>query len=125
MESHVVLAASARWFIPICTLVALTLLTSGSPGDGAGVRAGLTFALAIAAHALVFGVAAARVAFPAWAARSALGLGMGLVALSAASPNLQFGRQAMEVGLFATVAAAASLVLMILSGRAPTLRETP
>lgn len=124
MEAHVVLAASARWFIPISTLVALVLLAGGAPGDGVGMRAGLTFTLAIAGHALVFGVAAAKAALPAWAARWALALGMALVSFAAASPNFQFSGQVMEAGLFAIVAAAAALILTVLIGRAPTLRET-
>lgn len=124
METHAVLGASARWFIPLGTLVALVLLAGGAPGDGVGVRAGLTFALVMAAHALVFGVAAAKSALPAWAARTALALGVTAVSFAAANPDYAYSGQIMEAGLFAAVAAAAALVLTILIGRAPTLRDT-
>ncbi|MEQ1618807.1 MAG: MnhB domain-containing protein [Terricaulis sp.] len=124
MEAHVVLGASARWFIPFNTVFALVMLVNGSPGDGVGMRAGLTLALAMAAHGLVFGVEAAKSALPAWAARWALAVGVIAVSFAAMLPGHPIGGQVMEAGLFAMVAASAALVLTILIGRAPTLRDT-
>lgn len=124
MEAHVVVAASARWLVPLIALVAFSMLAAGAPGDGVGLRAGLMFALAIALHALVFGVAAAKAAFPAWAWRGVMALGAVAVFTAAAAPGERLSGQIMEAGLFATVVAAASLILTVLIGRAPTLRDT-
>ncbi len=123
MGTHVVLGASARWFIPISAVFALVLLANGAPGDGVGMRAGLAFSLAMAVHALVFGVAAANSALPAVAARWLLALGVGAVSFAAASPDSRLRGQIMEAGLFVAVIAATALVLTILIGRAPTLRD--
>lgn len=123
MEAHVVLGASARWLIPIGAVFALVLLANGSPGDGAGMRAGLAFSMAIAVHALVFGVEAAKSVLPLWAARGTLGIGVAVVSFAAASPQHGVKSQVMEVGLFAVVVASTALVIAILIGRAPMLRE--
>lgn len=123
MDAHVVLGASARLVIPISAVFALVLLVNGAPGDGVGMRAGLMFSLAMVVHALVFGVAAAISAFPTWAARGTLASGAAIVSFAAASPNYRFSGQFLEAGLFATVVAATALVMAVMIGRAPALRD--
>jgi multisubunit Na+/H+ antiporter MnhB subunit len=120
---HVVLLAAARFYAPLIVLFALVLLMTRGGGAGVGFIAGLVFAVALAIHVLVFGVAAARTAFPPLAARLMLCGGLIASALGAAAPRLMFAPQIVEAGLFAVTVAASALVLTVLAGRAPTLRD--
>jgi|CXWL01.1.fsa_nt_gi multisubunit Na+/H+ antiporter MnhB subunit len=108
--------AAARFYAPMIAFFALTLLAARSPGGGIGFTTGLSFGLALALHALVFGGHASRRAFPPMFARTVLSLG----ALGAfAAPTLRI----VEACLFVTTASAAALILTVLIGRAPTLRD--
>ena len=122
-NAHAIVAASARSAIPLAALFAFALLVSGGPGDGVGFRAGLAFALMIAIHMLVFGARASREALPLGAARLFLVLGVLAAAGAQAARNFTFAPQIAEAGLFLTTAAAAALVLGVIVGRAPTLRD--
>lgn len=122
-DAHVVLAASARLMIPVAALFALTVLAVGEPGAGVGMRAGLAFALALALHALVFGVSASRRGFAPAAARTMLALGALLVFAAAGAPGWSEATRLMELGLFGVVVSSVSLILTALMGRAPTLRD--
>lgn len=118
-----IIAASARFAIPLIALFALSLLAREAPGDGVGFRAGLVLALIIAIHSLVFGAQAARRAFPLPLARLLLGLGVSAALLGAGAPGLPMSAQLMEGGLCAATASGAAIVLSVLVGRAPTLRD--
>lgn len=122
-NAHVIVAASARTTIPLSALFAFALLASGAPGDGVGFRAGLAFALVIAIHLLVFGARASREALPLAWARIILVLGVLAVAGAEAARSYTFAPQVAEGGLFLVAAAAAVLVLGVVVGRAPTLRD--
>lgn len=121
--AHVVIAAAARLYAPIILLFALTLFSARAPGEGVGFLAGLAFALAFALHALVFGADAARAALPPRLLRVILALGAGVALAAAGAPALSFAPQAIEAGTFAAVAAACALIVIVLFGRAPTLRD--
>jgi multisubunit Na+/H+ antiporter MnhB subunit len=121
--AHIVLLAAARFYAPLIVLIAFALLVVREPGAGVGFVAGLVFASALALHLLVFGAAAARVAFPPFAARLMVGLGLAVAVTGAAGPRLPFAAQLIEAGLFLTTAAGASLIMAVFVGRAPTLRD--
>ena len=122
--SHVIVAAAARFFTPLMALFAAVLLVGGAPGDSVGFVAGLAFALVLVLHALTFGAGAACAAFPAPLARLLLALGVGGACAGAGLPGLVFAREAIELGAFAATIAASALILHVLFGRAPTLRDT-
>lgn len=119
--AHIIIAAAARFFIPLTALFALLLLASNDAGGGVGLAAGLAFALVLALHALVFGAAEARAAAPPWLARLVLGAGVAMALVCAGLPALRLSAQLIEAGLFAATTAAAALTIQALFGRAPTL----
>lgn len=121
--AHVVLRAAAKLHTPLIVLLALSLFVVRAPGGGVGLVAGLAFALALILHALVFGAAAARRAAPPMLARALVGLGLIAAVLGVAAPRLLYAPQIVEAGLFAVTAGALSLVIAVLVGRAPTLRD--
>jgi hypothetical protein len=121
--AHIAARAAVRFYTPLIILLALAILFSRAPGVGVGFMAGLTLALALTAHALVSGANAARRAFPPAIARTLLALGVIATAAGAGVPRLIIAPQLLEGGLFLVTAAASALVLAVLLGRAPTLRE--
>jgi multicomponent Na+:H+ antiporter subunit B len=120
---HVVLRAAAKLHTPLIVLFAASLLAVRAPGEGVGFIAGLAFALALVLHVIVFGAAAARAAFPTPLARVLLALGVIGALVGAGAPNFQYARQLGEAGLFLATISAFALVLAVLAGRAPTLRD--
>ena len=121
--SQIVLVNALRLYAPLILLFALSLLSARAPGAGVGVLAGLAFALALVLHALVFGVAALRAAFPSPIVRLALALGVLTALAGAAKVQRGSAAQAIEAGAALTTAAAANLAVVALFGRAPTLRD--
>ncbi|MGE0741095.1 MAG: MnhB domain-containing protein [Hyphomonadaceae bacterium] len=120
---HIVVADAARTYAPLIMLFGLSLFVARAPGAGVGVLAGLAFALAFVLYALVFGAHAARAALPAPLARMLLALGLSAALLGAGAPGLPYAARVMEGGAFAAVVAGASLIVVALFGRAPTLRD--
>lgn len=118
-----VLSAAVRFFAPLLALFAASLLVWRAPGAGAGFLAGLSAALVIVLHALVFGARASQRAFPPVLARLCVGVGVGLALAGAGLPRWAYAPQAIEAGAFAATAGAAALVVAALFGRAPTLRD--
>lgn len=121
--AQIILSHAARLYAPVMALFALTLLAGYAPGAGIGLIAGLAFALAFALHALVFGAQASRTAFPPAAARIVLALGLVAAAAGAGVPGWTFAPRLVEAGVFAVTAAAAALIIQVLFGRAPMLRD--
>lgn len=103
--------------------MALSLLVLRAPGEGVGVAAGAVGALALAAHALVYGAVEAQRAFPAWFARVLLVLGSLAVIAGALLEGRAYGVQLGEAGLFVLIIAATHLVMTVLIARAPTLGD--
>lgn len=121
--SDAIVFAAARFFAPLMALFALTLLTGRVAGGGVGFVAGLAFGLLLMLHALTFGAVAARVAFPTILARIVLAIGVACVCAGAGLPGWTFAGRLIEAGAFLSTAAAAALVLQVVFGRAPTLRD--
>lgn len=122
-STHVVLAAAARLYAPLIVLFAFAVMAMRAPGAGVGFLGGLAFGLALVLHALVFGAGAARAAFPPAAARLVLAGGAVAATLGAGAPGLAYAPQLIEGGLFAATASAAALIISVLFGRLPTLRD--
>jgi hypothetical protein len=121
--AHTVLAAAARFYTPLIVLFALTLLIARPAGGGVGLLSGFAFVLALMAHALVFGAGAARAAAPPLLMRLLAALGLAAAALASAAPRMLFARELAEAGLFVLSAAGGALVIAVLFGRAPTMRD--
>ncbi len=120
---HVALAAAARFYTPLVALFAATLLLRAPAGAGSGITAGLAFVLALLLHVLVFGAAAARAAAPPLICRLLLALGLALALTGTLSPSFGIASQLTEGGLFIVTAAGGVLILTVLIGRAPTMRD--
>ncbi len=121
--AHTVLAAAARFYTPLIVLFALTLLVVRPAGVGVGLLAGFACVLALIVHALAFGASATRAAAPAFLMRLLIALGLGAAAFGAAAPRALFARELVEAGLLVVTAAGGALVIAVLFGRAPTMRD--
>lgn len=121
--ADVVLIAAVRLFAPPIVLLAASLFVWRVAGDGVGVLAGITLALLLVLHALVFGAEAARSAFPPLAARLALFFGVVAALAGAGLPGWRYAPQTIEAGLFLCTIGAAALAVAAIFGRAPTLRD--
>jgi len=71
----------------------------------------------------VFGAAAARATAPPLLMRLIVAFGLGAAAFGATAPHLLFARELIDAGVFAITAAGGALVLVVLFGRAPTMRD--
>jgi|CXWL01.1.fsa_nt_gi hypothetical protein len=118
-----VVAASARVAIPLIALLALGMLASEPSGDGVGFRAGLALAFVIVIHTLVFGAQAGQRAFAIHVARALLAGGVLAVLVGGGSPHWRLSAHLVEGGLCAATVSGASILLGVLVGRAPTLRD--
>ena len=121
--AHTVLAAAARFYTPLIVLFALTLLVVRPAGSAVGLVASLAFLLALIVHALVFGAAAARAAAPPFLMRLIAAIGLAAATFGAVAPGAMFAREFIEAGSFAVTAAGGALVITVLFGRAPTMRD--
>lgn len=120
---HLVLRAAAALCAPLIVLFALSLLAQRTAGSGIGFSAGLAMAAPVLLHVLVYGVAAARAALPPVLVRGVLAIGLLLTLAGASAPRLGYAPQLMEAGLFLVASATSALLLVVLIGRAPTLRD--
>ena len=111
--SDAIVVAAARFFAPLMALFALTLLTGRVAGSGVGFVAGMAFGLLLMLHALTFGAVA----------RLVLAIGVGGICAGAGLPGWAYAAQLIEAGAFLSTVAAAALVLQVVFGRAPTLRD--
>ena len=112
-----------RFYAPLLVLLTSSLAATQPVNSGVGFVAGAAFAMLLILHLLVFGVDAFRAAFPASLARLCAAGGVVLAFAAAALPGLPWAGQAMEAGLCVTTIGALALVLTVLAGRAPTLRD--
>ncbi len=121
--AFVVLGAAARFYTPLIVLFSAVLLMGGAPGAGVGLVAGLAFTLALALHALAFGIEAARAALPPIATRLVSAAGLAAAVAGVALPGAPIAAQLTEAGLFGVTAAGCGLFLLVVIGRAPTMRD--
>lgn len=123
LGAQIALRAASRFYVPLLVLFALTLLIARAPGEGVGFVAGLALTLALLVHVLVFGAVAGRAALPPPLARLALAGGVLAAIAGAAAPRLVFAPQLAEGGAFVATVAGGALILAVLVGRAPTMRD--
>lgn len=120
---HLVLGSALRFYAPLLVLFAFSLLAAWPVNSGVGFVAGLAFALLLTLHVLVFGAEAIRSAFPPFMARAAVSAGVIVTVLATALPGWRESGKAIEAGLFLATTGAMALILIVLAGRAPTLRD--
>lgn len=121
--AHILVVAATRFYLPLIVLFAVGLLVAKPAGAGVGLTAGLVLGLAFALHLLAFGAAAAARAFPPFLARLMLAFGMIATVAGAAISGAPYAVELAEAGLFVVTASGLALILLVLAGRAPTLRD--
>jgi hypothetical protein len=121
--AYAALAAAARFYAPLIVLFALALLLARPAGSGVGFVSGLVFLLGVIVHTLVFGAAASRAAMPAMLMRVLVASGLVMAAAGAGLPGVLFARELVEAGAFVVTAAGGALMVLVLFGRAPTMRD--
>ena len=121
--AHIVLSAASRFYVPLMLLLGLSFVADRPAGGGVGVIAALCVTLALVTHALVFGAAAARAAFPPALARGLLCFGLLGTCVGAGGRGLVWAPAALEASVFAIIVAGLALAFKALIGRAPTLRD--
>ncbi|MDX2274678.1 MAG: hypothetical protein NW206_04435 [Hyphomonadaceae bacterium] len=121
--AHIGLHAASRAYTPLIVLFGAMLAATYPPGSGVGLVAGLGFGALLLLHVIAYGATASRTALPPMIARGGLGLGLVLCLAASGAPRLPFAGQVGEVGLFLTTAFALALGLVVLVGRAPSLRD--
>jgi len=121
--ADIVLTAAVRLFAPLIVLFAASIFVWRTAGGGVGFIAGISAAMMLVLHALVFGATAARLAFPPVAARLLVLTGVCLALAGAGLPRWVYAPQAAEAGAFAATVGAVALVIGVLFGRAPTMRD--
>jgi hypothetical protein len=99
------------------------LLWTRAPG-GVGFLAGLVLILAIVLHALVNGSSAVMALTPMPALRAVLTLGLLAAVAGGVLDHSALAGVVAEAGAFACSAAAGTMTIIVLFGRAPTLRGT-
>lgn len=122
-SAHLVLTAALRFYAPLLVLFTLSVLLTWPANSGAGFVAGAAFGLLLVLHVLLFGADALERAFPAGLARLLCAAGVIIAFVAAALPRATGAAQAMEAGLCLTTIGALALILAVLTGRAPTLRD--
>ena len=121
--ANVLIAATARLYIPLIALFALAMLHDRPAGAAIGFTAGAAAGAALMLHALVFGAHSARRALPPAITRLLLAAGIFAWAAGAGLSRLAYAPYLMEGGLFAITCAAAALVVQTVFGRATALRS--
>lgn len=121
--AHILVVAATRFYLPLIVLFAIGLLVARPAGAGVGLTAGLVLGLAFALHLLAFGADAAARAFPPFFARLLVAFGMIATVAGAAMARAPYAGELVEAGLFVVTASGLALVLLVLAGRAPTLRD--
>ncbi len=117
----VALRAATRALSPILFLVGAGALARDEAG--ADFAAGVLFALAFVAHALIFGVAAARRAAPQPMWRALGALAIVALALAACAPDWPYAARLAACATAALCTFAVTLAFLALSSRASFLRE--
>ena len=137
-----ILRVVSKLLIPPIMLFALYVQFHGDFGPGGGFQAGVIFASAFILYALVFGVANARKAAPAWLTRLMLAsgvllyAGVGVVAMVLGGDYLDYsmlssdphagqhlGITLIEFGVGTTVAGAMITIFLIFDGRLRAEKE--
>lgn len=121
--AHIGLQSAARAYTPLIALFAALLLATYPAGSGVGLIAAFAFAALHALHMIVFGAAASRAALPPMMSRALIVIGLLLCLAAMSSPLWRYAAQVGEAGLFLVGASGLALVLNVLVGRVPSLRD--
>jgi hypothetical protein len=121
--AHIVLRGAARFYMPLMLLLGLSFVADRPAGGGVGFVAALCVTLMLVTHALVFGAAAARAAFPPVLARGLLCAGLIGACIGFGAQGLAWAPAVLEASVFVGTVAGFSFVFKALIGRAPTLRD--
>ncbi len=121
--AHIVLRGAARFYVPLLLLLGLSFIADRPAGGGVGFIAALCLTLVVVTHALVFGAAAARAAFPPALARGLLCAGLIAACVGLGASGLAWAPIVIEAAVFFATSAGFALAFKALVGRAPTLRD--
>jgi multicomponent Na+:H+ antiporter subunit B len=141
-DPHVLLRVISKFLIPLIALFAFYVQFHGEYGPGGGFQAGVILAASIVLYSLVFGLNAAKRAFPPGLIRIGMSFGVltyggtGVVAwlkggeflnysaLAADSISGQhWGIIAVEIGVFATVTSVMLAIFYAFSSRQPDMND--
>ncbi len=117
----VAVRSAAKALSPLAALLGVGATMSGVAG--AGLAGGALIGLSITLHALVFGEAAARRAFGAFAWRALIACALGAGGAAVCAPDGTYAPLLGEAAAAGSVAAAIALAFTALAARAPTLRD--
>jgi multicomponent Na+:H+ antiporter subunit B len=137
-DPHVVLRVISKFLIPLIALFALYVQFHGDYGPGGGFQAGVILAAAVILYALVFGLKAAKAAFPPRLIRYGMTLGVLLyggtgvvtwflggeflnysVLAHDASHGQHYGILAVELGVLVTVTSVMIAIFYAFGSRQP------
>lgn len=141
-DPHVVLRVIAKFLIPLIALFALYVQFHGDYGPGGGFQAGVIMASSVILYALIFGLDAAKQAFPPSWIRIGMTLGVllyggtGLLAwllggeflnysvlAHDASHGQHYGILAVELGILITVTTVMIAIFYAFGSRQPETSE--
>jgi hypothetical protein len=121
--AHIGLQAAARAYTPLIALFAALLLATYPAGSGVGLFAGLVFSALHALHMIVYGAAASRRALPSIVSRGLVAVGLFLCLGAIGAAAWPYAARMGEAGLFLVTASGSALLMNVLVGRAPSLRD--
>jgi hypothetical protein len=121
--AHIGLQAGARAYTPLIALLAALLAATYPAGSGVGLFAGLAFAALHALHMIVYGARASRRALPPMISRAAFAVGLLVCLAATGAAAWPYAARVGEVGLFLVAASGFALVMNVVVGRAPSLRD--
>jgi hypothetical protein len=121
--AHIGLQAAARAYTPLIALFAALLAATYPAGSGVGLFAGFVFAALHALHMLVYGAAASRAALPPLVSRGLFAAGLLLAVAAIGAPSWVYAGRVGETGLFLVAASGFALLMNVLVGRAPSMRD--
>lgn len=141
-DPHVVLRVIAKFLIPLIALFALYVQFHGDYGPGGGFQAGVILASSVILYALIFGLDAAKKAFPPSWIRIGMSLGVLLyggtgvlawllggeflnysVLAHDASHGQHYGILAVELGILITVTTVMIAIFYAFGSRQPETSE--
>lgn len=141
-DPHVVLRVIAKFLIPLIALFALYVQFHGDYGPGGGFQAGVILASSVILYALIFGLDAAKQAFPPSWIRIGMSLGVliyggtGVLAwllggeflnysvlAHEASHGQHYGILAVELGILITVTTVMIAIFYAFGSRQPETSE--
>lgn len=144
MSPHVVLRVVTKLLIPLIVVYGFYVHFHGEYSPGGGFQAGVILASAVIVYALIFGVEAAKVAVPPWAARIGMALGafifaiVGFVTIVLGGEFLNYtvlhpdvahgtgqhiGIIAVEIGVVTSVTSVMIAIFYAFAGRTPDIKD--